>query len=204
METDWSALLKAVFGSAYLISDLINYPDSISISACRRRYDSYAAFQRHPRVGCRVRNDPFPTVGRACAVSPVEGAWSCDLSVASFPVFASAAYEKTSSQSCAQMSQITPWNVVPDTWSENVINAEGVNDRRYLPVCHFPTKKLATTPLIMRVEKQNSFLKTSCIFQLLKKLNLEELGQSFNCRQIFKQEMNVEVEETILFSADFV
>jgi len=151
METDWSALLKAVFGSAYLISDLINYPDSISISVCRHRYDSYTASRHHPYIGCHFRDDLFPTVGRASAVSSVEGAPSCDLSVTSFSVTASAAYDKTPSHSCAQMSQMTPWNVVTDTCSEKLVNSEGVNNKRHVPVCLFPTK-LATAPL----EKQNS------------------------------------------------
>ena len=133
METDWSALLKAVFGSAYLMSDLVNYPDAVSISGCQQQGDSYAGRRHHPYAGCRFRDTLFTTDARvdsACAVSPVEGELACDVTMTSLSV--SAAHAKD--PSLAQMSKMTCWNTVAGGCSEKLFNFEGVDNEKYLPV----------------------------------------------------------------------
>ena len=110
MGTDWSALLKAVFGSAYPISDPVIYSDALSTPGCRQRCDLYASCRRQPYTGCRFRDALFSTVAHvdgACAVSPVEESWPCDVTMTSFPVTGSAVYGNAPPQSLVQMSEMT-------------------------------------------------------------------------------------------------
>ena len=108
METDWSALLKAVFGSAYLTSDPLNYPDAASISGRRQQSDSHFPDRFSPTVHC----------ARA-VVSP------CDATVTSFPVAPAQSF-----------TRVTRWNVVPSgCCSETSTDSfESVDNEGYLPV----------------------------------------------------------------------
>jgi len=99
METDWSALLKAVFGSAY---HLVEYPDVPSTSGCRRQQRFlYVTRRRCPQyllpTGARH--------GHTCAASAVEASWPRDVTVTSFPVSGSISPRRS-----ARMSAMAPSN----------------------------------------------------------------------------------------------
>jgi len=132
METDWSALLKAVFGSAYLMSGTINQSDVVSTSGYRQRRDWSAQCRHHPYVGGRFRDDVFSKVAHfrdECAVSTVEGAWPCDVTVMSLPAASSAADDKTPCHSFVQTSNMTYWNALLDKSSERAVYASSSENK---------------------------------------------------------------------------
>jgi len=142
METDWSALLKAVFGSAYAMSDLINHPDVASISGCRHQRDSYASCRHRP-----IRRGHFPTVDRfdhPRAVSFFEGTWPCDVTVTSFPVAGSAAGNSVPCQTFSQTSTSPVWNTLVDRCSVNEVDSERFDDEKSLPVKLYFLRTVAT------------------------------------------------------------
>ena len=111
MDTDWSALLKAIFGSAYMMSDLINHPDVASISGCQQQRDC----RHRAHVGLHSQ---FPTVDhfvRVCDVSASKEVCPCDVTMTSFPVSVSGADCDSSYLSVIQhRSTETCWNAAAD------------------------------------------------------------------------------------------
>ena len=139
METDWSALLKAVFGSAYAMSDLVNYPDVVSISCCRQQRDSYASCRRHrPYVFGPIRRDHVSTVDRfdhpRAVSASLEGAWPCDVTMTSLPVASSAAGNNVPCQSLAQTSATPVWNTLANRFSVDEVDSERFDDENSLQV----------------------------------------------------------------------
>ena len=136
METDWSALLKAVFGSAYAMSDLVSHPDVVSISGCRQQRDLYASCRHQPYVLRPNRRGHFPTFDRfdhPRAASAFEGAWSCDVTMTSLPVASTATGNNVPCQSFVQTSTTPSWNTVAGC-SENAVDRGRFDDQKSLPV----------------------------------------------------------------------
>ena len=110
METDWTALFKAVFGCAYLTAGSSNDASDVSISGCRQR-----------RNLCRHRPSIGPVATDFCsalAVPAVEEAWPRDVTVTSFPVPAS---------TCC-------WNAAADRCSEKTVHSKGLHSSESFPV----------------------------------------------------------------------
>ena len=82
METDWSALVKAVFGPAYLMSDLVSYPDDVSTTGDRQQRYSYMTRRR-----CTCFPSTVAPFDHTCSV---EEARPCGVTVTSFPASGSA------------------------------------------------------------------------------------------------------------------
>ena len=125
---------KAVFGSAYQTSDLVNYPDVVSISGSRQRQDSYAACQYRQYVACRF----IPEVAHydsACATSAFEGACPRDVSVTSLPVAGSTPTDASvPCQSFLETSPMICWNAVSDQCSEKSVDRKSFDDEKSVPV----------------------------------------------------------------------
>jgi len=112
MQTDWSALFKAVFGSAYAtnaMSDLTNYPDVVSTSGCQQQGGS-----------CRRR--------RVDQAPDVNASWPCDVTaVTSFTASGSV----TSHHSFTRVSKMSD---TPSRRSDEAVSSEGFRYKRSLQV----------------------------------------------------------------------
>ena len=128
METDWSALLKAVFGSAYLTFDPLNYPDVVFTSRFRQQSDSYATCHCcRPCDRCRF-SDRFSTTVHCAG----EGVSPCDVTMASHDVTMTSSPVVAPSQS---FTQLTHWNAVPSGCSKtSADSSESVENENCLPV----------------------------------------------------------------------
>lgn len=124
METDWSALLKAVFGSAYLMSDRVEFSDVL--------LDSTPGYHPH-----QLHQPSQPTRPRYPRLSPVtvdrtsaERAWPRrHVIVTSFPVPGS----PTPRQSFVET--ISPWDAVPGRCVDKAVGSERFHYKEALKVC---------------------------------------------------------------------
>jgi len=125
METDWSALLKAVFGSAYLMSNLVNYPEVVSTSGCRQQRYSCVTHRR-----CPYFSSTAARFDHTCAVPAVEEAWPCDVTMTSFPVSGSA----TPHHWNGHMSTMSRSDAVTNRCFNKAVSSEGFHYKEPLQV----------------------------------------------------------------------